>query len=396
MSVEIFEVDNKKKLKVFVDLPWFIYQHDPLWVPPLKIGVYALLNPKHPFYQNAEIKMWLAYKDQQPVGRVAAIINHAYNQFHQDRTGFFGFFECVEDFNVAQALMEKVHFFLSHKGMDSIEGPVNPSTNYECGLLVAGKADPPQIMMTYNPSYYLPLLENQGFQKAKDLLAYRLDADTQLPRLLKLAVERSSRSERIKLRPLNFKKWDREIDTILEIYNNAWEKNWGFVPFSESEFRQLANELKMIADPKLIMIAEVNGDAAGFIIALPDYHQVFKQIPNGKLFFTGIFKLLRAKKYINRLRVLTIGVKQKYRSLSLAPLLIQGIRDYLDRDPKKRYREVEQSWVLEDNEPMNRPLRLMGADPYKTYRILRKSLKPEGSPHQQGPNPATKVVNHGH
>lgn len=372
MSIQVVEVKNKNQLKAFIDLPWQLYAKDKHWVPPLKLAVKEILNKKHPFYENSEIKLFLAIKQGHYVGRIAAVINDNHNDFHSEKCGFFGFFEAIEDHEVAKALFQKAEAWLKKHNMKEMRGPMNPSTNYECGLLVDGFDDDPQIMMTYNKPYYQNLIANSGFKKAKDLLAYKLPGSVEIPPLLKRVAQRAEKSHRIVCRPINKANWDKEVDLMLSIYNDAWEKNWGFVPMTENEFRHMGSEMKQIAEPNLILIAEVNGDPAGFIVALPDYNQVFKKIPNGKLLPFGIFKLLFGKKAITRTRVITLGVKEKYRALGLASILIEKCRNNIAELGKVN--EIEQSWVLEDNEPMNKPLRLLKADPYKRYRIFEKQL----------------------
>lgn len=371
MAFEIVEVNSAKLLKEFVNLPYKLYAKDPNWVPPLKMAVKDLLSPKHPFYRSGEMKKWLAMQGGKFVGRIAGIINHEHNEFHEEKVGFFGFFECSENMDIAEGLFIKAENWLRSKGMLAVRGPMNPSTNYEVGTLVKGFDDPPQIMMTYNPPYYTKLIENLGYGKSKDLFAYMLPGDSKLPEKIQRISDRVAKSNKITWRNLNKKYWDREVDLMLEIYNDAWEKNWGFVPMSEEEFRHTANDLKQVADENLIFFVEVAGDPAGFLVALPDYNQVFKQIPNGKLFPTGIFKLLTAKKRIDRIRIITMGVKKRYRNLGLAALMYNRIFTISN---EQGWREGEMSWVLEDNVEMVKPLKIMGAEQYKTYRIYEKGL----------------------
>ena len=226
-------------------------------------------------------------------------------------------------------------------------------------------------MMTYNPEYYLNFFDENGFTKAKDLIAYKLATDFQMPEKIVRISERTEQKHGISYRILNLKDWDNEVKRMHEVYNSAWEKNWGFVPMTDDEFFHMAKDMKQIVDPELILFVEVNGKTAGFIVALPDYNQVFKEIPSGRLFPFGIFKLLRAKKYIKRCRVITAGVKEEYRNMGLGPILYNATHK---RIKQAGYGEIEMSWILEDNLPMNKPLQLMGADSYKLYRIFEKDL----------------------
>jgi ribosomal protein S18 acetylase RimI-like enzyme len=372
MSFEIKALDlkgNKKDLKSFVSVPWDIYGNEPNWVPPLRISVEELFAKKHPFHQAASVQGFLAVRNGKAIGRILAVDNEAYKKFHEEQVGFFGFYECINDQEVSDALFDKVHTWLKERGLTKVVGPVSPSTNYECGLLVDGFETDPYIMMTHNPKFYPELIEKKGYEKAKDLLAFNIDLSFEMPRAMVRVSDRVEKSNRITYRAVEKSNWDRDVNLLLEIYNSAWEKNWGFVPMSEDEFREIANGMKMIVDENIAYIAFVGDDPAGFIIALPDYHQVFKKIPNGKLLPTGIFKLLFGKKNITRYRVLTLGLKPKYRQLGLASLLIKKTHEM-----SGAYKEAEMSWVLEDNTNMIKPIERIGGAVHKTYRIYQQDL----------------------
>ncbi len=378
MAIQILEINLKKSshVKEFAFLPWKIYKGDDTWVPPLKLALVDLLNPKHPFYKTAQVKCWLAKKNGETVGRIMAVVNHKFNDYNKTKNGFFGFFECIQENDVAKALLNTAEDFLTKKGMTAIQGPVNPSTNYECGLLINGHNDPPQIMMTYNPKYYQQFLEEMNYKKDKDLLAYQFDINKGMPSKIKRIAEMVTKRGKVLFRHINLKDWDRDIAILQEIYNEAWEENWGFVPMTPEEFAHTAKDMKSIIDPSLLIIAEVNGEPAGFILTIPDFNQVFKKIPNGKLLPTGIFKILFGKKKITRTRTITLGVKSKFRRYGLETVLYtqccQNIKD-------AGYKENEMSWILEDNLLMNKPILAMGGVPYKTYRIYGKEL-PHSSP----------------
>lgn len=375
MNLEVKVVDvlnNKKDKKQFIDLPWVLYKDDSTWVPPLKLAIEDMLSPKHPFYETGKVKAWIAFKDGQAVGRIMAINNKNHNKFHEENCGFYGFFESVNDVEVFKILLDTAETWVKEEGLSEIRGPVNLSTNYECGSLIKGFDDSPQIMMTYNQEYHQAHKEKLGYTKSMDLLAYNMPSNLDLPEIMHKISARIEKSSRITYRTINKKKWAQEVDLMLDIYNDAWEKNWGFVPMTEAEFRATAKELKGVVDENLIMFAEVHGKAVGFIVTLPDFHQVFKQIPTGKLFPFGIFKLLTPKKYITRCRVITMGIKSEYRRLGLASLLYKKMQENIRKYPQ--YKEIEMSWVLEDNLEMNKPLITMKANPYKTYRIYEKAL----------------------
>jgi len=374
MAIKLREVNlsKKKEAKEFAFIPWKIYKNDPTWVPQLKLSLLEMLDQKHPFYQTGEVNCWIAEQNGEVAGRIMAVVNNAYNEYHKDNTGFFGFFECVQKDEVAIALINQAETWLKSKGKEKMVGPVNPSTNYECGLLVEGYDDPPQLMMTYNPKYYLNFFEDMKFNKAKDLLAYQFEMAKGMPPKIVRIAERVEKSKKISYRQISTKYWERDIKILQDIYNDAWEKNWGFVPMTPEEFAHTAKDMKQIVDERLIIIAEVDGEPAGFIVALPDYNQVFKKIPDGKLLPTGIFKLLFGRKGINRMRVITLGTKQKFRKMGIETVLYHRC---WENAFNSGIEECEMSWVLEDNLEMNKPIIAMGGVPYKKYRIFEKGLQ---------------------
>lgn len=373
--MKIEEVKTKKQLNDFLLLPWNIYATDKFWIPPLLITVkQALDDKKNPFYKHAKLRLWTAYQDNKCVGRIAGIIDDNHNNFHNEKTGFWGFFECINDQTVCNALFKEVESWVRSQAMTVLRGPVSPSTNYECGLQISAFDTKPFIMMTQNPEYYPALVEKAGFAKAKDLLAWVVDNSVEFdPRLIRHA-ERTMQSKNVTIRSMNKKKWDEEIAIIKEIYNSAWEKNWGFVPITDDEFHQLAKDMKQIVIPDLILIVEVKGKPAGFGVLLPDMNQVMEKIPDGKLFPTGLFKLLwytKVKNVVNRGRIPMLAVKREYRYLGLAALMYLT---YFKIGPEKGFPVAECSWILEDNSAMNDGLKFMKAKHYKTYRIYDKPL----------------------
>jgi hypothetical protein len=371
--IQLIEVKSRRDFNLFVELPWKIYAGDPLWVPRLRLEMKDLFSPQNPFFQVARIRSWLAKKNGEVVGRITGIIYDEHNKFHQEKCAFFGFYEATNDSQVAEILFSRLEEYAREEGMDTIRGPMNFSTNHDCGLLIEGPADPPQMMMPYNPLYYRQQIENFGYQKAMDLLAYRRSTHIAMPEKIQRIADRTEKSKNITYRPLNKKEWAKEMDKMFSIYNDAWEKNWGFVPFRREEFDYVAKQLKTVVESKLVIYVDVGGESAGFAVALPDYNQVFKRIPNGKLFPTGIFKLLNARRYINRIRVITLGIRHKFQHLGLGGLMYR----YLERQSKELgYDEGELSWILENNTKMNSALVTMGAEAYKRYRIFEKKLTP--------------------
>ena len=380
VSIDIVTVSSARDLRRFVDLPWQIYNRadHPQWVPPLRIAVRDALDSKNnPFYREATRELFLALRNGKPVGRIAAIENRAHNDFHGDRVGFFGFFECKEDQEAPNALFAAAESWLRERRLDTIRGPVNPSTNHECGLLVDGFEQHPMIMTTWNPRYYSTLVDGAGFAKAKDLIAYHISIETEqpfvLPERYQRHAERAMQGNRLTFRDIDIRDFDREVERCWEIYNEAWEKNWGFFPMSHDSFVHEAKVLKHIVWKNLAFIAEVNGDPAGFLIVLPDYHRAFKAIGNGRLLPTGIFKILAAKRRLTSVRIMILGVKARYRTRSIFPLFANEI----DRRGRARGATTgEASWILEDNEKLNRPLAALGLKEYRRWRIYDRAITP--------------------
>ena len=378
VSLSIARVASSGDLRRFIGLPWQIYNttDHPQWVPPLRIAVADALNKKNPFYKTADRELFLALRDGKPVGRIAAIENRAHNEFHKENVGFFGFFECRNDQEAASALFAAAEGWLRERGLDTMRGPMNPSTNHECGLLVGGFEHHPMIMTTWNPSYYPALLDGAGFAKAKDLLAYRFpmqgtDAFVMPDRVRRLA-ERSMGGKTLVFRDLNLKKFNEEVERCWEIYNVAWEKNWGFVPMSRESFVHEAQVLRYIVWPNFTFMAEVDGEPAGFMIIVPDFHRAFKQVGNGRLFPTGIFKLLRAKSWIKSGRIMILGAKPEYRNRGIFALFAH---EMYRRAVEFKMTDGEASWVLEDNDKLNRPLLAIGAKEYRRWRIYDRPIQ---------------------
>lgn len=365
-GLEVVTVDSKGSLNEFVELPYRIYRDDAHWVPPLRIAVRELLDKaKHPYYANAETELYLARRDGKTVGRVAAILDKAHNRFHEEKAGFFGFFECEDDTEAAKALLAAARKWTAGKGAGFLRGPVSPSTNYECGLLIDGFDFDPMVMMTYNPPYYAGLLEQAGLRKAKDLLAYISNANRIDMGKIERVADKTFKTAGVRIRPINMKDFNAEVARVWEVYGAAWARNWGFIPMSREEFAQMGKEMKMILKPELVLIGEVGDRVVGFALALPDVNQALKRA-KGSLFPTGLLKILYYQRLIKSVRVLALGVVEEYRPSGLAA----GFYATLVRNARKLgYGDCEMSWILEDNVLMNRSLEVMGAKRYKTYRI---------------------------
>ena len=376
-GVVVEQVRGAKDLRAFLRLPWRIYAGDPAWVPPLLSDQKAALDPaRHPFHRHAETAYFLARHDGAVVGRIAAIVNHAHNEFHEDRTGFFGLFESADDASVAHALLERAEAWLRERGMATARGPVNLSTNEELfspGILLEGFRRSPAVMMAHNPPYYRELIESAGYRKAMDLLSYWGDADVTPERLARGAALLASRY-RVILRPIELKHFAREVAILKDIYNSAWERNWGFVPMTDAEFEHMARELRPVVEPKLALIAEIDGEPVGFGVGLPDFNQALKHV-DGRLFPFGVVKLLWHKRKIDAMRMLTLGVKPAYRRMGIDAMIMARTMEHAQVMGMPR---GECSWILEDNWPMRRALERMGATVIKTYRVYEKPLaRPE-------------------
>jgi len=365
-DIEVVAVEGKKALKEFVELPYTLYRNDPYWVPPLRIAVKELLDrAKHPYYANAEMELFLARQDGRVAGRVAAIIDRAHNRVHEENAGFFGFYESVNDVAVARALLSRARQWVSDRGAKFMRGPVNPSTNYECAMLIEGFDSSPMVMMPYNPRYYPQLMDQAGLRKAKDLLAYVTTPETVEARKIERIAHRAEAANGVKVRPINMKDFAGDVARVWEVYNQAWIRNWGFIPMSREEFFAMGKEMKMILKPDMVLIGEVGSRVVGFALALPDVNQALKRA-GGSLFPTGLLKILYYQRLIKNVRVLALGVVEEYRTSGLAAALYAT----LVRNARKLgYGDCEMSWILEDNVLMNRSLEVMGAKRYKTYRI---------------------------
>lgn len=371
-ALRVRELAPGESPRPFVDLAWTFNADDPAWVPPLRQQVETLLDRgKHPFHEHADVALFVAERGGRPVGRIAAIVNHRHNDFHDERTGFFGLFECEERAETARALVDAASAWLRERGMERVRGPMNLSTNEECGLLVDGFETPPTIMMTHNPAYYGELLEDAGLAKVKDLLAYRFGSPD-VPERLARGAERLAGRAGVTVRTLDMKRFREDVDRIKEVYNSAWERNWGFVPMTDAEFDFMAKELKPVVDPTLCLIVErEDGEPVGFSLALPDLNQALRHLPDGRLLPFGIFKLLWHRRKVDQVRIITLGFKPEMQGAGLGLLLyLQTFRNGAARG----FRTGEASWVLEDNWKMRQPLEKMGAEVYKTYRIYEKPL----------------------
>jgi GNAT superfamily N-acetyltransferase len=372
-KIEIKTVRSKKDMTAFIKFPWSIYKDDPCWVPPLIMDRKKLFNRnKNPFFRHAEMELFLAYSNGKIVGRIAAITNENHNKFHNDNLGFFGFFESINDPNVSNLLLNRVKTWLKERGKEGMIGPMNPSTNDEAGLLIDGFNTPPFVLMCHNPKYYQELLENYGLIKAKDLYAWYIDADkVTITEKMARVSSKICESTGLILRNIKLKNLKSELKLIKEIYNNAWSRNWGFVPLTNEEINHIAADLKQIADEDLLLLAEKNGTPIGFSVTIPNINEILIKMPSGKLFPTGFFKLMTGIKKVRSVRVILLGIVKEYQSQGIGSLFYI---ETFKRAVNKGIKNGEMSWILEDNYTMNRAIESFGSKLYKTYRIYQQNF----------------------
>lgn len=360
----------------FVRFPWEIYRGDPHWVPPLLVERKDFINPRlHPFYLHGAAAQFLAYRGERLVGRIQASDDPHYNAEHGSNLGCFGMFESIDDEEVAQSLIEAAAAWLRGRGRTQLMGPIDYSTNYACGLLVDGFETPPRIMMNHNPPYYSGLLEACGLAKAKDLYSWWFDDRQDMLAAWRQKAERISARGGFVIRPFQMNDFAAEIERCKQVYNAAWERNWGFVKMSDAEFAYLAKHLRQLALPELLLLAEIDGRPVGFSMTLPDLNEAIRPL-DGRLFRCGLpIGLVRLFYNIRRIRtarLLTLGVVEGFRRRGIAELLILRTLDYGKNIA--RYTGAELGWTLEDNELINRTIIAVGGQRYKTYRIYQREI----------------------
>jgi hypothetical protein len=372
--ITIEKINYPDKLKEFIDFPHELYAGDPNYVPELYVAQRDMLNPKkHPFYEHSSLQMFLAYKDGKLVGRIAAIRNNNHNAFTKGNDGFFGFFESINDYEVAKLLFDTAINWLKQEGFTTAIGPVSFSTNEIFGWHIDAFDKPPMIAMGYNKPYYPGFAERYGFTKSSDHFAYYMTGDTLSQKSLRVseAFENRLKTKGITIRAVNVKKFKEEAEKAHQVYNSAWDKNAGFVPMTYNEFMHLCNDMKPVMIADLCFIAEHEGKFIGLSFSLPDINQVLKDVRKGRLLPFGIFKLLFNRKKINKMRVVVMGVVEGYRKLGIEACFYAKT---ITNAKKNRIYEAEASLILEDNEMMNQALININAHVYKTYRIYKLSL----------------------
>ncbi len=368
LGVRIEPVTTRRQRKQFIDFPFKHYAGDPNWIPPLLMDQKGLVGfTKHPFYKDAEAQAFLAYSGGQVSGRVVAILNHAHNRFHKENRGFFGFFESTDDQAVAEGLFLAARNWFAERGIQQIRGPLNPSLNYECGLLIKGFDTPPYFMMTYNKPYYGQLIEGCGFAKCQDLFAYwgHVDMlkqmDPKVQRIAGLAAERFG----VTIRPMSRKNFRQELAIFLDLYNQSLGSTWGFVPLSPAEIHHMGAQLKHMIVPELALIAEAEGKPVGAVFGLLDYNPRIKLI-RGRLFPFGFIRLLRNRRELKRMRIISANVVPEFQRWGIGPILVTSL---IPKVLEWGIEEAEMSWVLESNTLSRGSLERAQVPLKKTYRI---------------------------
>jgi GNAT superfamily N-acetyltransferase len=374
MPVEVRPVAGTRELDAFIKLPWRLYRNEPNWVPPLLMDLRKRLDRKrNPFFAHGVAEYFLAYRDGRPVGRVTAQVDRNLNQFQDNDWGLFGFFECEDDTEAAIALVAAAEAWLDERGCGRMVGPMDFTTNDECGVLIEGHDRPPIILTPWTHRYYPALLEGAGLRKAMDAFMWelRIEGRENVHAGIWEMAEQVGSEHGITVRPMRKRDLQEEISRFLEVYNAAWERNWGFVPLSEEEARHYAKDLRPVLDENWAMIAEKDGETVGAALTLPDYNQVLAHL-NGRLLPFGWLKALYWRRKIDRVRVFALGVKPEYRHTGVAARMYQMHFDAAERTPQKH---GEMGWILETNDTMNRAMEGMGGTIVRRYRLYERELR---------------------
>ncbi|MFZ1731595.1 MAG: GNAT family N-acetyltransferase [Bacteroidota bacterium] len=373
MAITVRPISSSADITRFIKLQWKFYENDRNWAPPLLMDRQKLLSTKkNPFYKHSKIQLFIAAKDGEDVGRIAAIVNDNHNREHNDKIGFFGFFESINNQEVANALFDAAAEWLRGKGMDTMRGPANPSVNDEYGMLVEGFDMPAVILMTYNPRYYPLLAEGFGFKKAKDLYAYLLRTKNVITPKLERGQQLVRDRYGITIRNLDFKNLERETVVLKDLYNRSWEKNWGAVAMTDEEFDTLAKDLAQVVGKfkDLVFIAERNGEPIGFTLCLPDLNQLLIKNKKGWL-LPALWHIMTGSSKVDLVRIIVLGVLPDHRKKGVDAVMYY---ETVTRAAKHGVFKGEASWVLEDNDMMNKGAKLMNGEQYKTYRMYETAI----------------------
>ena len=375
-EIQIIPVTDSKTKKEFINFPYELYKNASNWIAPLKMERKEFLSPKkNPYFQSADVQFFIAKRDGQVVGRISAQVNREHNKRYNEKTGHFGLFECVNDSEVARALFQQAEQWLRLRGMNKIVGPYSLSINEESGLLIEGFNSAPYPFMPHNFSYYENLISTLGFSKVKDLIAWNYDITKPIPEVAQQIADAVREYPNLTIREVDQKNIRRDVRIISDVFNSAWSKNWGFLPWSDAEIEKMAKDFKMILNPRLALIAEVNGVPAAISIAIPNYHEAIADL-KGSLFPFGLFKLIYRLKTnkVKSARLCLLGIKKEFRNDVLAGLSVCLYAEMHKRAKMIGMTHGELSWTLDDNEKINNGIALMGGEPYKKFRIFEKAL----------------------
>lgn len=382
-NIKVVPINSKSQKKAFMMLPFEIYKNNKYWVSPLltdmryMFGLNGFFDSilgnkgRHPFYEYGQMQLYLAYKNNQLVGRIAAINNDKYNEIHQHyKTGFFGFFECINDQQVANALFDKAKIWLKERGMNRMQGPASPSSSYDFGLLTKGFDDYPRVDMPYQHEYYQHLYSNYGLPCEQELLAYKMDAATIFNNeKLKRGAAAVQKRYKVEIKPIDMKNVKEEVKKIKEVYNKAWQPLWGIVPLSDAEIDAYAEKFLLIAIPELIPFIYVDGQLAGMAVAVLDFNHILKDL-KGKLFPFG-YKIFTQKKKVKWMRVILLGLFPEFQGKGIDAVVYKHL---IDAGMRQGFEYCEGSYILKDNAMMNRGMRAVSAEVYKEYKVYEMDI----------------------
>ncbi|MBT5186408.1 MAG: N-acetyltransferase [Kordiimonadaceae bacterium] len=378
-KIEIKCVQSKADRKAFVKVLWKIFKGDPKWIPPLIMErMDAIDENKNPYFQHAQVQFWIAYKDDEPVGRISAQIDELVEKHHGIKTGHYGFFDCINDQDVANALFDTAFSWLKKNGMVEVIGPFSLSINEETGMLVEGFDTYPHLLMGHAIPYYQDLVANYGLKKVKDTWAYTMDISSEfLPPVMQKLVDRAVDRGQVVFRPINMDKYEEELKLILDIFNDAWIDNWKFIPFTQAELDHTVKEMKLIIREDFTYIAEIDGVPQAMMVTLPNINEIIRDL-DGKVFPFGFLKLLwrlKIKPSFKTVRVPLMGVRKEYQNSRLSGIMSFGLFEACRKSAAKvGCNEAELSWVLEENTRLSKLLETIGCVKYKTYRLFHKEL----------------------
>jgi len=376
-ALEVRPVSSRRELRAFIDFPYELYAGDPAWIPPLLSEQRHQFSPRSAFYQHAQVRLWVAYRDGRPVGRISAQVDDLRTERYADATGHFGVLEAIDDPAVFAALLGAAEEWLRAQGMQRVIGPFNLSINGDIGILTEGFDLPPMFLTGHGRPYYDPRVQALGYHKVKDVVAYSLDPTATPPRTMVESARRARETARVRIRPLDKSRLKEETALISEIFNDAWANNWSFVPFTRAEFAELGSALKYLVPRDLVQFAEVDGETAAMLVIVPNLNELIGDL-RGRLLPLGWLKLLwrLCFRRPQSARVALMGVRQKFHTSTLAMALVFGLIEAVRASSATRgMRYLEMGWVLEDNFALLRLMRLLGGHQYKSYRVYEKSLR---------------------